>query len=470
MTLARGRCLRRPDLRLVSGACRTGQQVIVASTTLAEPPVRAVHRAVLQRDAWPLLRLTPAGAGEDFYRHATERHLDGFAPIELLDMQSADASVAIMAPANTRALAGVDPALIARAGAARRTVQEARLARRWCGTLWPTPALAQQAGMSLDDYAHFVGRRAVPGPGRSGAGLAGAQRAPGRSSWSGSARRARSASRRREPTCAARRGTHLDQLRRPAQHAQRRGVHRAARALGHRDDPFRRALEPRGVEVAGIELEFREGEVVRARAQRGEEYLRRRWPPMRARAISGELGIGTNAGIDRATGSILFDEKMAGTVHLAVGRSYPETGGQNDSALHWDMICDLRTGAGSARTARHSHLYGELQIRDAPHQDRRHHRTGLPRSRDPGPHDRGGRRRLSAQLLPRRSRDACPERPVGARGSRPGRPPGGDPPGPARAQAPHRRAARRHRRAQARRAPRAALRLDRAGRGATACR
>ncbi len=58
----------------------------------------------------------------------------------------------------------------------------------------------------------------------------------------------------------------------------------------------------------------------------------------------GELGIGTNAGIDRGTGHILLDEKMAGTVHLALGRSYPETGGTNDSALHWDLICDLRDG------------------------------------------------------------------------------------------------------------------------------
>ena len=58
----------------------------------------------------------------------------------------------------------------------------------------------------------------------------------------------------------------------------------------------------------------------------------------------GELGIGTNTGIDRATGSTLLDEKIAGTVHLALGSSYPETGGSNDSALHWDLICDLRKG------------------------------------------------------------------------------------------------------------------------------
>jgi aminopeptidase len=101
---------------------------------------------------------------------------------------------------------------------------------------------------------------------------------------------------------------------------------------------------PRGVEVADIEVEFRDGEVVRARAQRGDGYLQAALGTDAGARYLGELGIGTNIGIDRPTGSILFDEKMAGTVHLALGRSYPETGGQNVSALHWDMICDLRRG------------------------------------------------------------------------------------------------------------------------------
>ncbi len=101
---------------------------------------------------------------------------------------------------------------------------------------------------------------------------------------------------------------------------------------------------PRGVEVAGIELELREGRVVSARAERGEEYLKATLATDDGASRLGELGIGTNSGIDRAVGAILFDEKIGGTVHLAVGRSYPETGGTNESAVHWDMICDLRRG------------------------------------------------------------------------------------------------------------------------------
>ena len=101
---------------------------------------------------------------------------------------------------------------------------------------------------------------------------------------------------------------------------------------------------PRGVDVAGVELTFHYGEVVSATAERGQDYLDAALATDPGARFLGELGIGTNSGIDRPTGSTLLDEKMAGTVHLALGRSYLETGGRNSSALHWDLICDLRGG------------------------------------------------------------------------------------------------------------------------------
>jgi aminopeptidase len=101
---------------------------------------------------------------------------------------------------------------------------------------------------------------------------------------------------------------------------------------------------PRGVDVKDVHLRFEAGRVVEARADVGQAYLDAALGTDDGARCLGEIGIGTNTGIDRPTGSILFDEKMAGTVHLALGRSYPETGGTNISALHWDMICDLRSG------------------------------------------------------------------------------------------------------------------------------
>src|SRR5881275_1973106 len=146
---------------LLAGYCldvRAGQQVLVRSTSLAAPLLLELQRAILEREAWPLLRVELPGQAEGFYGHARDAQLDGFPSLALREARECDATVGIQAPENTRALAGVDPARIARLARARRPVREAMLTKRWCSTLWPTEALAQQAGMSLGDFAAFVER------------------------------------------------------------------------------------------------------------------------------------------------------------------------------------------------------------------------------------------------------------------------------------------------------------------------
>ncbi|MHB8657065.1 MAG: aminopeptidase [Solirubrobacteraceae bacterium] len=320
------------------------QQVLVSSTVLASDLVTALHGTLLRRGAWPLLRLSPPAIGEDFYRFATAAQIDSFAPLELAEVQAVDSVLRIDAPANTRALAGADPEVIARAGRARSPIQEARMARRWCATLWPTPALAQQASMGDHEYAAFVERALFldrPDPvlawqelsrdqARLAARLAGAReiriesdrtdlrlRVDGRV-W------VNSDGRRNMPSGEVFTGPREN----------------SAEGTIRFDVPSSRGAS----EVSGVELVFRAGEVVGARAERGGEYLEAALATDSGARFLGEIGIGTNAGIDRATGSTLLDEKIAGTVHLALGRSYPQTGGRNVSALHWDLVCDLRNG------------------------------------------------------------------------------------------------------------------------------
>jgi aminopeptidase len=320
-----------------------GQQVLVSTTTLAQEPVLALHRALLERGAWPLLRLSPPGLAEDFYRHAGSNQIDGYAPLELAEIEAVDAVLRIDAPVNTRALSGIDPAVIARAARARGPVQEARLSRRWCGTLWPTPALAQQAGMSERDYAAFATRALF------------LDRSDPVQAWGELSRRQAALVERLESAREIRieaEGTDL-RLRVDG----RRWINSDGRRNMPSGEVFTGPLErsahghirftipssPRGVVVEGVELTFAHGEVVSAWAERGDSYLQAALATDAGARYLGELGIGTNVGIDRPTGSILFDEKMAGTVHLALGRSYPETGGTNVSTLHWDLICDLRS-------------------------------------------------------------------------------------------------------------------------------
>lgn len=323
---------------------RAGQQVLISGSSLADALLRALHRAVLAREAWPVIRVAPSWLLEDFYRHAAAALLDAYAPLELIETEAVDAMLRIDAPANTRALADVDPSLLARAARARQPVQEARLARRWCGTLWPTSALAQQAGMSDDDYAGFVGRALF------------LDRRDPVAAWRELSDRQQRLVDRLAEAREVRIEARETDLRLRVD--ERRWINSDGRRNMPSGEVFTGPLErsangtitftvpssPRGVEVSDVQLTFVDGEVVAARAGRGGDYLRAALATDPGARFLGELGIGTNAGIDRATGSILFDEKIAGTVHLALGRSYAETGGTNQSALHWDLICDLRAG------------------------------------------------------------------------------------------------------------------------------
>jgi aminopeptidase len=324
---------------------REGDQVLVVSSTLSEPLVRALNRAIVTRGAWPALRVSPPGVLEDFYRLATEEQLDSFAPLELAEVQAADAYVRIDAPENVRALAGIDPGVIARAARARTQIQETRLGKRWCGTIWPTPALAQQAGMSLDDYTAFVaGALFLDRPDPVAAWRELSDRQAAVVERLGQAREIRIEADGTDLRVSVDGRTWINS-------DGRHNMPSGEVFTGPREDSangtirFTVPSNPRGgAGVEGVELTFKDGEVVAATAERGQEYLDAALATDPGARFLGELGIGTNSGIDRATGSTLLDEKIAGTVHLALGRSYPETGGRNASALHWDLICDLRAG------------------------------------------------------------------------------------------------------------------------------
>jgi aminopeptidase len=323
---------------------RESDQVLVGMTLQSIPLARAIHNALLERGAWPLMRLAPGELAADFFRHARASHLEAFAPIELDEAGAADGVISITAPANTRALQSVDPALIARAGKARAPIQEERLRKRWCSTLWPTPALAQQASMGDEEYAAFVGQALFldrPDPAAAWRSLSRRQE-----------RLVERLARGREIRIEAE-GTDIGlrvEGRTWINSDGKRNMPSGEVFTGPIEDSangtirFTIPTSPRGVEVSGVELTFRDGQVVAAKADKGEAYLREALATDEGARFLGELGIGTNEGIDRPTGLILLDEKITGTVHLALGRSYPETGGRNSSALHWDLICDLRRG------------------------------------------------------------------------------------------------------------------------------
>ena len=121
-----------------------------------------------------------------------------------------------------------------------------------------------------------------------------------------------------------------------------------------------------GREVDGVRLVFRQGRVVDASAQKGEEFLLRMLDQDPGARVLGEVAIGCNYAITRHTRNTLFDEKIGGTFHVALGAAYPESGGKNQSGLHWDMVCDLRGGGKIEADGRVLNDKGRFQNRDWP--------------------------------------------------------------------------------------------------------
>jgi aminopeptidase len=332
---------------LLCGYCldvEENEQVLVRSTTLAAPLLLELQGEILRRGAWPLLRVEVPGEASSFYANARDELLDDFPPLALTEAKKAHKVLSIQATADPRELAGIDPARIARVARARKPIREATLKTRWCTTLWPTPALAADAGMSEGDYGAFVERALFldqPDAPRSWGELHAFQdHLIGRlSKASGLHLEAEGTDLRLNVK--GRTWVNSDGKRNmPSGEVFTGPIETTANGTVR----FTVRSSPAGVDVDGVELTFRDGEVVEARAQAGEDYLRAALATDDGAKRLGEIGIGTNFGIDRATGTILFDEKIGGTVHLALGRSYPETGGKNASAVHWDLICDLRAG------------------------------------------------------------------------------------------------------------------------------
>lgn len=327
-----------------------GQLLRLRGPANAAPLVRALYRETTKAGAHPLLRLTLDGLDEIFYRHANAEQLAYVPQVTRNEVEAIDLDMYIIADENTRGLSGIDTEKMAQRRAALSPMSKRLMERtandemRWCLTLFPTNALAQEAEMSLSDYADFVfaaGKLDQPDPVAAWQ----AQRAE----QDRYIQRLSSA----EHIHIVAPGTDL--------HYYVKG-RTWVNCAGDRNFPdgevFTGPEEQKthgvitysfpaiymGREVSGIRLEFADGKVVKATADKGQELLDSLLNMDEGARRLGEVAFGTNYGIQRFSREILFDEKIGGTIHLALGAAYPETGCANQSALHWDMICDLRQG------------------------------------------------------------------------------------------------------------------------------
>jgi aminopeptidase len=321
-----------------------GETILIASELEARPLVEACYRVVVLRGAHPLVRLELPGLAEFYVQHATEDQLAHVPAIGLYEAQTVDGRIRIAAETDTRSMSRVDPRRQAIVDRVRDPIRKAASKKRWVLTQYPTAAYAADAGMPTDEYQAFVAATMFldrPDPvaawqelGRRQAGLVEFMKGV-------RTLRIEADGTDLALSVAGRSWINSDGRRNmPSGEIFTGPVEDSAQGPLRCSFPVCRG----GRELAGIALEFAGGRVVSARADEGEAYLLSMLDLDPGARRLGEIGIGLNPGIDRFTGSILYDEKIGGTVHLALGQSYPETGGTNESALHWDLIVDLRRG------------------------------------------------------------------------------------------------------------------------------
>jgi aminopeptidase len=329
-----------------------GQVALLSSTPLAEPLLAETYRQMLGMGARPVVRLQLGELDRLLLTEGSDEQLAWLDPGERVEMEHANATLNITASANTRALTGVDPARQAIHERTRRELSRIRQQREregllhWCTTLFPTPAHAQDADMSLAELTEFVYQACfLNEDDPAAAWIALGQRQQRYVDWLRGKHAVRVV------------GTDTD-LRLSI--ADRTFINSDGKRNFPSGEFFSGPVEDsvegtirftipsiyRGRSVQDIRLRFEQGRVVEASAAQGQSFLREMLELDGGARYVGEFAFGNNFGITRGIRNILFDEKIGGTIHMALGNSYPETGGKNVSALHWDMICDLRPEAG----------------------------------------------------------------------------------------------------------------------------
>lgn len=323
---------------------KKGETISVDGSSAAEALIEAVYEELLRAGAYPMVRMSPVNAVHGFFANALDHHYDTLPPFEKTLARATDGSIRIMSSTNTRALSSVDPQKQVRLAKARKEIRKIILAKKWALTLFPTEAYAMDADMSLHDFEQFVisanfldrkdpvaewnklethHRKLI-------AKLQGADEI-------------RIVGDKTDLRMSVKKRTFISSV---ATHNVPSGeiftgpVEESVEGHITYDFPVCEG----GREVDGIRLVFKGGRVVDASATKNEKYLISMIDMDAGARRLGELGIGTNYGIQRFIKNILFDEKIGGTIHLALGESYAETGGVNKSSLHWDMIKDLRKG------------------------------------------------------------------------------------------------------------------------------
>jgi len=330
---------------------KKNQEILISGPMESEPLYLEMVREVLRAGGQPVFLPYFSRTEEVFFEEAKEHQLKYKSPYKKFFYENLDGLIMIMADSNTRMLSNVDSGKIAKASAATTEVREIFMERSakkelaWCGLIYPTASMAQEASMSLSEYEDFVYSAVM------------ADKRDPISEWKKVKKKQQGMVNR------------LNKVSDLEFHGPDTDLRMSVKGrlwvncYGDHNMPdgevFSCPVENSvngtirftypgiymGKEVEDIRLEFSKGKIVKAKAAKGEDLLKSLIAIDEGAKRIGEVAIGTNHNIKKFTKKILFDEKLGGTIHMAVGSSYPETKGKNRSAIHWDMIKDMKKNA-----------------------------------------------------------------------------------------------------------------------------
>jgi len=325
----------------------SGDEVYIGASLEAFPLVKEIYKETVKRGGYPRFNVRDEELTEIFYRYAPDELLDYLSPIDEYIAEKMDVRISIVSSTHTKPLVAVPPEKIQRRNKAQRRLVEIFFERdgrgeiRWTVTAYPTRALAQEAGMSILEFQEFVERALKlhrPDP---------VEEWRRQTEWQEDIREFLEK---------------VDELRIVGEETDitfkvggrtwinddgRKNMPGGEVFTGPHEDAtegtiyFDIPVLWRGMEMKGVRLRFERGRVVEARAKEGQEYLEKIISVDEGASIPGELAFGLNYDITRPIKNILFDEKIGGTMHMALGSAYPYTGGRNKSSIHMDMVKNM---------------------------------------------------------------------------------------------------------------------------------
>ncbi|MFC1723044.1 aminopeptidase [Nanoarchaeota archaeon] len=325
-----------------SAKVRKGERVVVNGDVIAEPLIKEVYKLLLKKGAYPAVHAHLPGMSEIYFKTGSKAQLEKFPEVAMFETKKTDVFIGIYGTSNTRQLSSVDPKKMAMRSKTTNPISKERMKKRWVLCNYPTNALAMEGDMSLTDYEDWFYTAC-------NVDYAKMQKKH---------EKLRKLLQKGKTVRIVGENTDLTLSIKGMTAKNQQGIYNVpdgevfiapekSKTEGHIQ--FSYPAIRAGNEVDGIYVEFKKGKAVVVKATKNEKFLKSMLATDKGASYLGELGVGTNYKITRYTKNLLFDEKIGGTVHLAFGMAYPDTCDKNKkegnkSALHWDIVKDMRKG------------------------------------------------------------------------------------------------------------------------------